>query len=300
MLNKGLWFSIQFEGAVMIRKSNRGVLAVCLNHIVSGCVFIGAGALFGAHRDIEMYEKAVKVAETLRPVSYKLLAIIPGKNEHTIWNKDATKVLVSTWIPHAYVDQYRKSIGHEFITSDAFDMWVTLVPQVKVFCENFNDKMGGVTCKGLKNRVNQFLGLPPLHYGKNPKKEYNEYFVEFWVKPEYLFRPCLNPDVTSIYCTTDPRLARYSTWNIEEMFKLAQTPLWHQEWFRENIKKSYPHVPWTRLGYTYDWNFASEDHTGATEFVVKTTSPIEISGVYQFDKYCSCSNESVKVGERAG
>ncbi len=43
--------------------------------------------------------------------------------------------------------------------------------------------------------------------------------------------------------------------------------------------------PWTRLGYTYDWNPNTTDY-GASEYVIKKNSKVEIVSIISTEAYC--------------
>jgi len=269
---------------ISMRQINQVRVFIIAAMNIVGCLW---GMLLYSDYDIQTYKKAVESAQKTLPVAYPIWAAVPW-NENTVWDEDYQKILAVTWIPAQYTQVYADKVGQDFETSKDFDMWVTLVPQVKNFCEDFGEKMGGVSCLAMKGRLSQFLGLPPLNYGPYPKTEYNGPFVEFWVDPQYLSRPCLTPDVASATCYWDSNISKYKNWDLDRMFRVAHVPAQHREWYKRNIEKAYPGMAWTRLGYTYDWGPSDEQHEGATELIVQKGAPITIKAVIPLEQYCPC------------
>ncbi|WPV68035.1 hypothetical protein [Chitinophaga sp. LS1] len=101
-------------------------------------------------------------------------------------------------------------------------------------------------------RLSQMLGLPPVNG--------NRYIAQVWVPAGKLYRPAGNPDVTTTHA--GPVLSA----GVSEEYKA---------WFNGYIISSYfqplapggAHYPWTRMGYTYDWN-PRVNRVGVSEFVL--------------------------------
>lgn len=116
--------------------------------------------------------------------------------------------------------------------------------------------------------MKQLIGLPPF-------SEYN-FFVEFWVKPSDLFRPCPDAEINDNHC--------------ELCFPNNADSL-HIEWINDTRISSYyncelyDNYPWTQLGYTYDWNPENKSHFGLSEFVIKQNSTIFINAIYTTQEY---------------
>ena len=70
-------------------------------------------------------------------------------------------------------------------------MWVTAVPQVRDFCR----ALGTRDNAAITNRLLQLIGLPPT--GKNAR------FVEMWVSPKDMMRPCPDREVDDNRCEVD-------------------------------------------------------------------------------------------------
>jgi hypothetical protein len=144
-------------------------------------------------------------------------------------------------------------------------MWVTAVPQVRDFCR----ALGTRDNAAITNRLLQLIGLPPT--GKNAR------FVEMWVSPKDMMRPCPDREVDDNRCEVD------AASDVDD----------YRAWFTGNFAKSYSvsGAPWTRLGYTYDWAPASDTANphkpkGVSEFILKPGAPYTISGRFTTLEYC--------------
>ena len=148
------------------------------------------------------------------------------------------------------------------LSSKQYDMWVTVAPELK-------ERMKDVPRKKLNLRLEQLLGLPPA-------PNYYKLFFEFWVRPQDLYRPCADNDITDNACELD--------------FPAGITPA-HRAWIdSQRISRFFaPKVedrfPWTQLGYTYDWNRKNKSHHGCSEFVVKRWATIYQRRFYSTEEY---------------
>jgi len=138
------------------------------------------------------------------------------------------------------------------------DMWVTAFPQVRNFCK---------TIKGdKKNRLERYLGLP-LNTSKSR-------FVELYVRPVDLFRPCRDKEIHDNFCT--------------HQFGPNTTPEFKQ-WIENTYALSFPEkgvgVPWTRMGYTYDWGNIINP-IGASEYIVRPNSEVFVLSITPLEEYC--------------
>lgn len=183
------------------------------------------------------------------------LTIIRDDNKQLIRLDDYVLVCTFTQFPESY------TIGDTIVTSWG-DTWVTVVPEVKqqFFNYQFLDDSSFIL------RNNQLLGLP-IESGCT-------HYAEVFVKPEDLFRPSPDNEITdSVVYLNFPA-------NTDNDYKI---------WFNNNLKNSYfpdegPRYPWTRLGYTYDWN-PNTDEIGVSEFVIKPNSKVIVNDVKIAKKY---------------
>jgi hypothetical protein len=208
----------------------------------------------------QAYEKAIKDAATAESneISKNLVAIVPS-NKNLLWkgeDKDRS-VLMLTWTSW---DGYDQSIGRS-VTIER-EVWVTAVPELKVFCQKLENKTKLVV------RLEQLLGLP---VGSGKTK-----FVEFWVKPSDLFRPSADPEISDHEAEINFPVSRYFI--IDDAY---------QSWFTDLKSQSYGKdgYPWTRLGYTYDWG-SSVSEVGLSEFVIAKGATIEVHAISSTMDYC--------------
>lgn len=206
------------------------------------------------------FADAVKDAETVTAdeVSTGLVAILPSTPKLVWSEKDGKKrVLVVTWTSYkGYDDQKGKSLplGRE--------TWVTAAPFVAEMC-----KGKGADGAALAARLEQLLGLP-ANNGKDR-------FVELWVEPKDMFRPCPDPEITDRECGLD----------FPEPSALVTVSAAHVKWFEDLKAKSYGQggYPWTRLGYTYDWSGAE---VGMSELVVQKGAEVTVERAVTNEEYC--------------
>lgn len=219
----------------------------------------------------DRYRKAVENAEVANADEiYAKLTLIASCNRSLIW-KDKTDpdspILVTTWIDDGSRQYY--PVNEEITISAGHEPWVTVAPQVKNFCTA--TRLRGPR---LKLRLEQLLGLPSATNKST--------FVELWVKPNDLFRPCPDPEITDVVCGLDYPQPGF----------MAVTQ-GYMDWFNNQKLKSYsptsnglPGYPWTRLGYTYDWG-GPTNHVGVSEFIIKAGAVVKVNALPTTGMYCS-------------
>lgn len=178
---------------------------------------------------------------------------------HTLAQRDFSGehyVLMVTWTSWS---GYSEHVGGEQKLSR--EVWVTPATEVADFCRSQN-----LEGDALVRRLEQRLGLPPDD-GKTT-------FVELWVRPADLFRPCPDPEVDDTACElefpTDP----------------APSPE-HIAWIEHLRATSYgaDGYPWTQLGYTFDWG--SDSEVGPSEFVISKGATVLVEDVAATAAYCA-------------
>lgn len=228
----------------------------------------------------EAYTRAVYHAEKdAGPDDVQPVVSLGPWNEDIIWKNDQkTHILMTSWIEDWAVQRYYiPSLHREFITPTipGLFMWITAVPELKKFLQNHVRSGSKVS---LSDRTKQFLGLP---FGGQRR-----YFVEMWVRPEDIFRPCINPDILNTQCIPDPDSDQLPE-NFKNLFHYVPHQPEHRKWF-ENVKRqSYSGdrpFPWTRLGYSYDWG-DSPTGVGASEFVIRQGVPVIIHNIIATEDY---------------
>lgn len=190
------------------------------------------------------------------------LVAINRNNPDLVWSPDGSKVLVVTWKSQG---GYEKFLKPATATSGSPDyvVWVTAAPQVQRFCS-------GVAKDQLDLRLKQYLGLD--------RAWTYDVFVEMWVDPADLFRPCVDPETTDKTCNMQFAGPAPTVKNIPD-YKNFYSGLYYKS-FRASAG-----VPWTGLGYTYDWG--SPNRVGASEFIMAPNSRYEIRAVQPTAEYCA-------------
>ena len=198
------------------------------------------------------------------------LTPITDWNENLIWeNGPGSRVLVVTWVTEAVAGYYLCPTGGcepadtckegKECPNYRYDTWVTVVPEIEEF-------FGSTAPDPL--RIAQLLGLPPDDAGRKV------YFLEMYVSPDDLFRPCPDPEITDCECEQDfpPDLFRVfdPTNKVYDDQNNVNAFVDYQTWLNDRkdyiYTGTYPY-PWTGLGYTYDWGNPG-NHMGLSEFVV--------------------------------
>ncbi|MEM6264978.1 MAG: hypothetical protein AAGI38_20875 [Bacteroidota bacterium] len=218
-----------------------------------------------------LYSESVGDAAKPQPWEiYNDLITIKKGTPHLIWKEidNKTYVLVSTW--QSDTVYYKNNLQTGTYNTGEHALWITTAPELQTLCsqKSFGRK------EGLNLRLEQLLGLPP-NAGK-------KFFIEFWVQPQDLFRPCLDSEVSEANCTLafpDDESLAHKKW----INYLRLASYYNPEW-----NKNYP---WTQLGYTYDWHPKNKSHIGLSEFVIGKNKEIIVHRVYTTDQYCEVASE---------
>lgn len=224
----------------------------------------------------KQYKLAVIDAKTVEPYEiYRSLVAVNYYGDsmagqgNLYWSSDSTgrmRVLVVSWMKQSSTQYWPAGKTFKTNSNQAYMSWITTVPEITGFLKksNFSDQ------NSLHLRVAQALGMPP--------DTQNDYFVEFWVYPENLFRPAPDSEITD---------------HEADLYFPATTSQKHKSWFIKEMKNKYDTsttsaFPWTRLGYTYDW--ANPLHpVGFSEFVVDTSSLVTVKSIYTSWEYYQLS-----------
>lgn len=158
--------------------------------------------------------------------------------------------------------------AHTMSNGWSSEIWVTLCPDLRQVLSTYSG-----TNRTL--RMEKALGMPPRtgSYG----------VAEFYVDPKYLFRPAVNPDISSPSAGLAPEPSSPY---------LAASPLQgvssgYSAWFNATFdSRGYSASgdlnnswPWTRLGYTYDYENSANNPIGLSEYVVPSCSHTQYWGV---------------------
>ncbi|MBT3589050.1 MAG: hypothetical protein HN507_10420 [Flavobacteriaceae bacterium] len=145
-----------------------------------------------------LYQQAMEIAmyPTESKVYKNLTQIIP-ENKDLIRKKidGENYILVATWGPwtqktgpvsmDTFFETYKDSTYFNSGDPNFNPIWVTAAPELL-------KRMKKEKYENADLRLAQLFGMPPNTKGK--------YFVEFWVKPGDLFRPCPDNEITDSQC----------------------------------------------------------------------------------------------------
>lgn len=226
----------------------------------------------------ERYRSAIQDAALVEPdeIVDNLIQITPDNNL-IVWDEDKTKVLVVTWKSQSSYERYIKPNNNASEKEDRL-IWVTVAPQVKEFCQQYLKNHPQATEEELKLRLKQYLGLDP---------DWNyDVFVEMWVSPQDIFRPCTNPDITKRQCPIDFEAVTPQVVGLTNNSGIKDYQLFYQNLYFKSIR--YALQPWTGLGYTYDWG-SSGRHVGASEFILVPGAAYNIKQAVPTMNYCQSS-----------
>ena len=216
--------------------------------------------MFG-QTDRELYKQSI--VNSIYPDSSKIyegLVHIADCNEELIRKNinNEEYILVCTW--KQSVSFYAKDT---IFNTGNWPLWVTTAPELK-------NRIKSEVVKDTNLRLIQLLGLPP-------GSKYS-YFVEMWVRPQDLFRPCPDKEITDSKC---------------DICFPSGTDADHIKWINENrISRYYQcdlynQYPWGQLGYTYDWNPDNKSHVGLSEFIIGTNKTVYINRIVTTQEYLS-------------
>lgn len=164
----------------------------------------------------------------------------------------ADQVLLCTW--HKYPDSY---ITGSEMTLQYGDVWVFTADEILAWGKENS------TQEDMTLRLEQLIGLPP--------QKGNTHFSLLWANPADIYRPSADAEIDD---------------TVAELTFPADAAQEHIDWYNGNMKYSYqPHkYPWTRLGYTYDWNEESGEY-GLSEFIIRDGAPVKVEGTYSNDEF---------------
>lgn len=217
---------------------------------------------------LTIFQRAIEDAAQpdRQDISHQLQAITPS-NPTLVWREDSRWLKVVSWMSEPAFERYFAHLVGDPRGSrtppDKPVVWVTLAPEIQAFCRTL--QVDDPTF-----RLKQRLGL-------DPNRRY-ERFVELWVQPDDLFRPCPDPETNDSACELDfrpghtPRVKNIPDY--KRYFEGLSAALYRNDG-----------APWTRLGYTYDWAYGRRG-IGASEFVLAPDVPYVVDATYSTLEYC--------------
>lgn len=215
------------------------------------------------------YNRAVRDAATVDSgdICNELIAIRKD-TPNLVWNSDSSKILMTMWKSNESYEQFYKN---DSLTSpsEAYVTWVTTVPQIQNVGKEFIKNHPDATEERVTQKIKEFLGLMP---------QWNyDVFIEIWVNPKDLFRPCVDPEIDDSGCNIAFGKELPTVKNIKD-YKAFYQNLYFQDF------RTKPGIPWTGLGYTYNWG-NPDNPIGASEFILIPNAPFTIKRVVPTMEY---------------
>lgn len=176
-------------------------------------------------------------------------------NEESLitWNETNEKVLLFTF--HRYPDSYIEGTS---VTITWSESWLC---SVKEYAKWYHDNKSNI--KDPLLRTKQLLGMSD--------ESRNTYISSLWFDPLEVIRPAYvtNP--------TKPMSLSFD----------EENPINYQTWFNSQYYYSYDvsKLPWTRLGYTYDWSEEANDKYGLSEFVAFKGASFVVEKTMQVEEF---------------
>jgi hypothetical protein len=243
----------------------KGLVRFWLSAVLLAGLLAGLLSVFSACQPapptdpVVAFNASLKDAEITLPeeVSRSLTAIVPW-NTSLVWQKGpGSRVLVTTW---AGSDKYYQGWEGKDDYKLTANLWVNVAPEAKDWF--LNRPYSAL-------RLEQLIGLKP-NTGKTK-------IIELWVDPKDLFRPSPDPEITDHEAELDFPANNLRAFNNDLLLKddydvdaagnnrFNPYPTWFNNLRRNSYQGQYA-LPWTRLGYTYDWG--SSSHFGLSEYIV--------------------------------
>jgi len=224
----------------------------------------------GKADDVEKtYRRAVADAAVAEKeeITSNLIPIVRG-NKKLLWNADESKILVCTWASQNSYEHFLKPHNRTSENPEHV-VWVTTVPQVRSLCAEMLAANPQISKEAVELRLKQYLGL-------NPDWRY-DVFIEMWVAPADLFRPCVDPQIGDNSCDL------HFGDDIPAVKNIADYRVFFEHLYYKSFRGS-SGVPWTGLGYTYDWG-NPESEEGASEYILVPGASYEIKQEVPTMKY---------------
>ena len=222
------------------------------------------------------YVHGLEIAQYPTPerISNQLL-VLDRSNEALTWD-EAGRLLVTTWTRSKYFTAPEYQRGYEFALYG--ETWFSTGTQVQDVCTS-----SGLQGDALVLRLEQLLGLPP-------GMEYDA-FMQVWIDPSALFRPCAEPSVTTASCPVSAPLKSESPDQVGWDCSAPADP--HSQWLCNSWVARYGdsnplrRFPWTALGYTYDWSPDNSSGEGPSEFVAPGQTPVVFERLVSTEAFCT-------------
>ena len=153
------------------------------------------------------------------------------------------------------------------------DNWITVEPELQTLCK-------GIASERVVDKLHKILGLPPA----TPDDAEAKFVLMTIDKPQPVgpsgqgvFRPCADPYPGATQCgNTLAGPPAYAKWLAGVMLKS----------YKLDSDIAETGYPWTRLGYTYNWDPQAASPRGPQEYVVPRGTVVHIRKIVPAREYC--------------
>jgi hypothetical protein len=247
----------------------KNCLIILVSVWLSGCASTRSSSSYTDISDKQLYTNALKDAcIPLEEHIYDSLTTINDSNPGLIRKRiNNEEYILAVSLKSGKARTWYKNDSSGFYNTENYQIWVTVVPELK-------KKISPVPPSERLMRLRQLLGLPP--------DAVYDCIVEFWVRPQDLFRPCPDNETGDSRCGLefpDSASREYRAW-----FDSSRIERYY------GSGRLYSKYPWTQLGYTYDWSAQNKTHIGLSEFVIDRNKNIVIDTIYSLQDYFSDVN----------
>jgi hypothetical protein len=116
-------------------------------------------------------------------------------------------------------------------------------------------------------------------------------FVEMWVNTSDVFRPCVDPEIQDSTCEL------HFGASLPKVNGITDYSRFYKNLYFADFRTK-PGVPWTGLGYTYDWG-NPRNPQGASEFIVSPGAAYEIRRAVPTADYCKPESPATTAASRS-
>lgn len=233
------------------------LLTACFGAALAGCAGPGSGSGYASGPERAAYDRSI--------------------SETAVFRKEAVLPLTPLTYPvqAASLTNYPGwAEGKEGRTVTlARDNWITVEPELQAMCK-------GIASERVIDKLHKLLGLKPATPDDAKAK-----FVLMTIEKaqpvgptgQGVFRPCADPYPGATQCgNTLAGPPAYAQW-------FARTAIGSFKLDSEIAESGYP---WTRLGYTYNWDPQAASPRGPQEYVAPRGTVVHIRKIVTAEEYC--------------
>jgi hypothetical protein len=251
--------------------------------ILSICILVTSGCTK------QLYQHALSNAAHPSPARIcQCLTVIKKENLDLLWTRfedhdgmNTDFVLMASWKKASDTVYF-----HNDVSSTQNQLKYYATKSRPIFVTAFSDLQkwysGDGNKKHIDKRLTQLLGLPP--------DTAKRVFILFWVRPQDLIRPCVDPEITDNTCEYKININTADRTDCDNL-------TWLTQFTRDAYSDSevYKQFPFTQLGYTYDWSKKNKQHIGVSEFVIGKDKFVRVAGIFSTENFLNQNQADLKT-----